>query len=125
MTKSADSKRSSITQMRLIAILTYPFLNMLLIYQRHVLFGWPSIHAWLSNLGALSMVAPKSLTCSLGGISCPLMLRHNSFFLLRLRSIIWNFDRLPLIPLTVYNSNNPCRSLSSLIVTESVFVSPE
>ena len=38
------------------------------------------------------MVTPRSLTCSLCVISCPLMLKHSLFFLLSPKNIIWNFD---------------------------------
>ena len=69
------------------------------------------------------MVTPRSLTCSLGVISCPLMLRHSVFFLLSPKSIILNFEGLTLMPLAVYHSNTSCRSLSSLITIESIFES--
>ena len=52
------------------------------------------------------MVTPRSLTCSLGGISCPLMLRHSVFFHLSPKNIVWNFDGLALIPLAVRHSNS-------------------
>ena len=65
------------------------------------------------------MVATRSITCSLGGISCPLMLRHSLFLLLSPKNIIWNFDVLALMPIAVYHSNTSCRSLSHLIITES------
>ena len=71
------------------------------------------------------MVTPRSLTCSLGVISCPLMLRHILFFLLSPKTIIWNFDGFVLMPLAVYHSNTSCRSLSNLIITESIFESHE
>ena len=79
----------------------------------------------VSNLRELSMVTPRSLTCSLCVISCPLMLRHSLFFLLSPKNIIWNFDGLALIPLAVYHFNTSCRSLSTLIITESIFDSHE
>ena len=71
------------------------------------------------------MVTPRSLTCSLGVISCPLMLRHSLCFLSSPKNIIWNFDGLVLMLLTVYHSNTSYRSLSSLIITESIFESHE
>ena len=71
------------------------------------------------------MVTPRSLTCSLGVISCPLMLSQSLFFLLRPKSIIWNFDGLALMLLGVYHSNTSCRSLSNLIITEFIFESHE
>ena len=40
--RSAGNKKSSIIRLRLIVTLTYHFLNMVLIYQVHVIFGWPS-----------------------------------------------------------------------------------
>ena len=64
---------------------------------------------------ALSLVTPSSLTWSLGGISCPLILTHSLFFLSSPKNIIWKFDGLTIIPLAVYHSNNSCRSLSNLI----------
>ena len=71
------------------------------------------------------MVTPKSLTCSLGIISCPLMSTHSLFLLLSPKNIIWNFDGLALMLLAVYHSNTSCRSLSNLIITESIFESHE
>ena len=55
----------------------------------------------------------------------PLMLRYSLFFLLRPKCIIWSFDGLVLMPLTLYHSNNPCRSLFNVMITESKFVSHE
>ena len=69
------------------------------------------------------MVTPRSPTCSLGIISCPLMLRHSVFFLLSPKNIILNFEGLALMPLAVYHSNTSCRSLSNLITIESIFES--
>ena len=71
------------------------------------------------------MVTPRSLTCSLGVVSCPMMLRHSLLFLLNPKNIIWNFDGLALMPLAVYHSNTSCRSLSNLIIPESIFESYE
>ena len=97
---------------------------MVLIYQMHVIFGWPS-YIFYAHLRALSMVTPRNLTCLLGVISCSLMLKHSLFFLLSPKSIIWNFDVLALMPLAVYHSNTSCRYLSHLLFTESIFKSHE
>ena len=72
------------------------------------------------------MVTPRSLTCLLGVISCPLLLRHSLFILLLSpKNIIWNFDGLALMPLALYHSNTSCIALSNLISTEFIFESHE
>ena len=55
--RSAGNKKSSIILLHLIVTLSYHFLNNVLIYQMHVIFGWSSSHipcTWVSDLRALT-----------------------------------------------------------------------
>ena len=122
--RSAGNKKSSIIRLRLIVTLTHHFLNMVLIIPNACSFWLAFLHTlciWVSNLRALSKLTPRSLTCSLGVISCPLMLKHSLFFLLSPKNIIGNCGGLALMPLAVSHSNTSCRSLTNLIITETIF----